>query len=58
MKKFETTEKLKAKLKKLQLKISALKIKPDDSSEDSDSVKENTGESFGEQKEKKKANSS
>ena len=58
MKKFETTEKLKAKLKKLQLKISALKIKPDDISEDSDSVKENTGESFLDQKKKKKANSS
>ena len=47
MKQVETTEKLKSKVKKLQLKISALKRKPDNSSEDSDSVKDNPGESFG-----------
>ena len=46
----ETTEKLKAKVKKLQLKISALKRKPEESAEDSDSVKDNAGESFGGQK--------
>ena len=54
----ETTEKLKAKVKKLQLKILALKRKPEDSAEDSDSVKDNVGESFGGRKEKKKAKSS
>ena len=58
MKQFETTEKLKAKVKKLQLKISSLKRKPKDSAEDSDSVKDNAGESFGGRKEKKKAKSS
>ena len=58
VKQVETTENLKAKLKKLQLKMSALKRKPDDSSEDSDSVKDNAGESFGGQKEKKKSKSS
>ena len=47
LKQVETTEKLKAKVKKLQLKILSLKRKPDDSSEDSDSVKDNSGESFG-----------
>ena len=46
LKQVEKTEKLKAKVKKLQLKISALKRKPEDSAEDSDSVKDNTGESF------------
>ena len=50
--------KLKAKVKKLQLKISALKRKPKDSAEDSDSVKNNAGESFGGRKEKKKSKSS
>ena len=58
MKQVETTEKLKAKVKKLQLKISALKRKPEDSAEDSDSVKDNAGESFGGRKEKKKSKSS
>ena len=47
VKQVETTEKLKAKVKKLQLKILALRKKPKDSAEDSDSVKDNTGESFG-----------
>ena len=56
LKQVETTENLKAKVKKLQLKISALKRKPGDSAEDSDSVKDNTGESFGGRKEKKKTN--
>ena len=58
LKQVETTEKLKAKVKKLQLKISILKRKPEDSTEDSDSVKDNAGESFGGQKEKKKSKSS
>ena len=58
MKQVETTEKIKAKVKKLQLNISALKRKPEDSAEDSDSVKDNAGESFGVRKEKKKAKSS
>ena len=43
MKQVETTEKLKSKVKKLQLKISALKRKNVDSSEDSDSIKDNAG---------------
>ena len=54
VKQVETTEKLKAKVKNLQLKISALKRKPEDSAEDSDSVKYNSGESFGGRKEKRK----
>ena len=58
VKQVETTEKLKAKVKKLQLKISALKRKPEDSAEDGDSVKDNDGESFRGRKEKKKAKSS
>ena len=58
MKRVETTEKLKAKVKKLQLKISALKRKPKDSAKDSDSVKDNAGESFGGGKEEKKSKSS
>ena len=58
LKKVKTNEKLKAKVKKLQLKISALKRKSEDSADDSDSVKDNAGESFGGRKEKKKANSS
>ena len=43
VKQVETTEKLKSKVKKLQLKILALKRKPEDSAEDSDSVKDNAG---------------
>ena len=58
VKQVKTTEKLKEKVKKLQFKISALKRKPEDSAEDSDSVKDNAGESFGGRKEKKKAKSS
>ena len=58
VKQVETTEKLKAKVKKLQLKISDLKRKPKDSAKDSDSVKYNDGESFRGQKEKKKSKSS
>ena len=58
VKQVETTEKLKAKVKKLQLKISALKRKPEYSAEDNDSVKDNNGESFGGRKEKKKSKSS
>ena len=58
LKQVKTTEKIKAKVKKLQLKISALKRKPKDSSEDSDYVKYKDGESFGGRKEKKKAKSS
>ena len=57
MKQVETTENLKAKVKKLQLKISALKRKAEDSAKDSDSVKESAGESFGGRKEKNKAKS-
>ena len=58
MKQVKTTEKLKAKVKKLQLEISALKRKLKDSAEYSDYVKDNAGESFGGQKEKKNAKSS
>ena len=54
----ETTKQLKARLKKFHLKISALKRKTDDNSEDSDSFKDNARESFGDRKEKRKANSS
>ena len=57
VKQVETTKQLKTRLKKLHLKISALKRKTDDSSEDSDSIKDNAGESFGGRKEKKKAKS-
>ena len=58
MKQVETTEKLKANVKKIQLKISTLKRKPEDSAEESDYVKDNSGESFGGRKEKKTAKSS
>ena len=57
MKQVETTKQINEIIKKLHLKISSLKIKTEDSSEDSDSVKDNAGESFGGRKEKKKAKS-
>ena len=57
MKQVETTKQLNEIIKKLHLKISALKRKTDDNSKDSDSAKDNTGESFGGRKEKKKAKS-
>ena len=58
MKQVETTKQLNEIIKKLHLKISALKRKTEDKSEDSDSVKDNVGESFGGQREKKKVKSS
>ena len=58
VKQVETTKGLKTRLKKLHLKILALKRKINNNSADSNSVKDNAGESFGGQKEKKKAKSS
>ena len=58
VKQVETTKQLNERIKKLHLKILALKRKTVDSSEDSNSVKDNAGESFGGRKEKKKAKSS
>ena len=58
VKQVETTKHLNERIKKLHLKISALKRKTEDNSEDSDSVKDNAVKSFGGRKEKKKAKSS